>query len=101
MKNFLKKIQSLPESKRKMIFWFIIIVLGITLFIFYIKGVDKKIKSLQGGMFSQQMNIDGLKENFNNVPTQEMGDAIKQIQDILNQNKIQNENETQQETKTE
>lgn len=101
MKKFLKKIQSLPESKRKTIFWFIIVALGITLFIFYIKGVDKKIKSLQDGMFSPQMNIEGLKENFNNVPTQEMGDAIKQIQDILNQNKNQNENETQQETKTE
>jgi hypothetical protein len=99
MKNFLNKIRALSENKRKIILWTIVVILGITLFIFYVKGVDKKIKNLQGGLFSSQMKLPELKENLNQFPSQDVGSAIKSIQEILNQNKNQNEETIKEESK--
>lgn len=54
--NFLQKIQNLPESKRKLILWIVIIIIGLSLFLFRVPYFQKKIKSL---------NIEQAKKSFN------------------------------------
>lgn len=45
--SFLKKIQGLPETKRKIILWLIIILIGSVLAIFYIKNVQKNLRDFK------------------------------------------------------
>jgi len=95
MQSFLKKIREFDERKKKIIFWSTIVILGIILFLFYIKEVDNKIRNLQNEGAFKNMNIPGLKENMDLVPSQDIGDAAKQIQEILNQNKNETEKEAE------
>lgn len=45
--SFLKKIQGLPEGKRKAILWLVVIFVGIVLVIFYIKNVQKNLQDFK------------------------------------------------------
>jgi len=45
--TFLKKIQGLPERKRKIIFWLLIVIISLSLVFFYIKNVQKKLKTFK------------------------------------------------------
>lgn len=98
MANLFKKIQELPEKNKKLIFWAIVVILGIILFSFFIKNTGEKIKGLQGRYFSSEMKIPELQQNINAVPGEDIGSAIKQIQEILNQNKNPNEKESNEKT---
>jgi len=91
----LKRLQGLSEKKRKAIFWIVIVIAGIILLVFFIKNTGEKLSKLQNGFFSSQMNISGLKENLNQVPSKDIGDTIKAIQETLNQNKNETERETE------
>lgn len=48
IKEKLKKIQELPEQKRKLILWFIIIVLSLCFFIFWFINTKKNLINFQG-----------------------------------------------------
>lgn len=45
--NVLEKIQSLPERKRKIILWLIMVIVGGILVFFYIKNVQRKLESFR------------------------------------------------------
>jgi len=45
--EFFKKIQNLPEKKRKVIFWLAVIIIGISLFLGWVKSLEMKIKSFR------------------------------------------------------
>jgi len=98
MGKFFKKLRALPENKKKIILWAIVVFLGINLFIFFVRNATQKINKLQGNYFSSEIKTPDLQKD-----SQSVGDGIKQIQDILNKAKsqnndqIQNENETQKE----
>jgi len=62
--NFLKRIQSLPESKKKIILWSTVIIIGFTLFILWVKNVQEKLKIFQG----EGLNLPSLKEEFKGMP---------------------------------
>jgi len=66
--NFLKRIQSLPESKKKIILWSTVIIIGFTLFILWVKNVQEKLKIFQG----EGLNLPSLKEEFKGMPKIEM-----------------------------
>lgn len=44
MSKLLSKIQNLPEKKRKIIFWAIIIIISFILLNFYLKSVGKTLE---------------------------------------------------------
>jgi hypothetical protein len=85
MEKFIKKLRELPENKKKIILWTTVIFLGMIFFVFFIKNTTKKINNLQGNYFYSETKVSELQKDLNSVPTQDMGQAIKQIQDILNQ----------------
>ena len=87
MKDFIKKIQNLPEKKRKIILWTIIAVLGISLFIFYARNINQRIKNFQGEKIIEELKIPSLKEEIESIPkpempsTEELEELMKQIQE--------------------
>jgi len=66
--NFLRRIQSLPESRKKIILWSVIIVIGLALFILWIKNAQEKLKIFQG----RGLNLPSLKEELKGMPKIEM-----------------------------
>ena len=90
MKEFLAKIQNLPEKKRKIILWAIIVALGIMLFIFYINNISHKIKNFQGEKFLENLKIPSLQQNI-----KENTDSIQKekIEENLNELKNLKQNE--------
>lgn len=94
MKDFIKKIQGLPEKKRKIILWLIISVLGITLFIFYVKNISQRIKSFQERNIIEELKIPSLKEEIESIPKPEMPkteDLEKMMKEIQEQQEQQTE----------
>jgi uncharacterized protein HemX len=100
MKEFIKKIQGLPEKKRKIILWAIILVLGICLSIFYVKNVSKSIKNFQKEELIEGLNIPSLKEEIEKLPkpeapqTDELEELMKEIQEQQEQQGQQEQTET-------
>lgn len=85
MKDFVKKIQSLPEEKRKIILWTIIAVLGICLFIFYVKNISQRIKSFQKEKIIEELKIPSLKKEIESIPKPEMPKMpeTKELEEIM------------------
>ena len=101
MKDFVKKIQNSPEKKRKIILWTIIVVLGICLFIFYVKNINQRIKSFQKEKIIEEFKIPSLKEEIEKIPKPEMPkteELEKMIKEILEQQEQQRQQEQQTET---
>lgn len=57
MKNLLTKIQELPELKKKVIFWTLIITIALVLLIFNIKNVQKRFKNLKLDEFKEGISL--------------------------------------------
>ena len=68
MKNLLIKIQGLSESKRKIILWLVMIIIGLGLFTFYIKNVQKRLKSFEPEKTTEELELPSLKKGFENLP---------------------------------
>lgn len=108
MQNFIKKLQELPERKKKIILWTIVVVMGLILLSFFIKNTTQRLNKLQGNYFSPEMKVPELQKNLNSFPAQDMGSAINQIQQILNpstssgqvENNDQSQNQNESETET-
>lgn len=66
--NFLKKVQTLPESKKKIILWSVVIIIGLALFILWVKNAQEKFKIFQGG----GLNLPSLREELKGMPKIEM-----------------------------
>ncbi|PIR72819.1 MAG: hypothetical protein COV26_01820 [Candidatus Nealsonbacteria bacterium CG10_big_fil_rev_8_21_14_0_10_36_23] len=81
--EFIKKLQTLPELKRKIIFWSIIIILGTSLFILYIKNIGQKIKSFQKEEFLEELKIPQLKEEMKIVPQPEVEENFKKLKELI------------------
>ena len=73
--NILNKIRSLPEKKRKIILWVIMLILIIFLSSFYIQNIKNTLKENEGKeLFNQsdfkeiQKEVEGAKELiFDNI----------------------------------
>lgn len=55
--DFLKKIQDLPESQRKLILWSVVIVLGSVLFILWAINVGEKLQNFQRVDLKEQFQL--------------------------------------------
>lgn len=72
MKDFIKKIQNLPEPKRKIILWATITIIGLGLFAVYIKNIQKKLSSFEAGKIKEELQIPFLEEKLKELPKFEM-----------------------------
>lgn len=62
------KIQNLPESKRKIILWVAIIIIGLGLFTFFIKNAQKKMKGFQVEKLREELRLPSLEEELKKLP---------------------------------
>ncbi len=60
--EFLKRIQRLPESKKKIILWIAIIIIGFGLLNFWAKNLQQKLKSFKMEEWKKELNLPSLKE---------------------------------------
>jgi hypothetical protein len=70
MKKFLEKIQNLPESQRKIILWALVILIGLSFFIWYFKNM--KLAPIDQDQLKSDLKIDELQKNLENVPKLEI-----------------------------
>ena len=86
--KFLKKIQGLPEMKRKIIFWTILILASSLVFWFWFRQAIRILENLEKERIfenietpkTENLNIDGLKQDW-----QEFGD-LKEVLEEAEQN---------------
>ena len=91
--NILRKIQNLPASKKKLIFWSVLIAIGFLLLFFWAKNFSKKIQTLEGPKFLEELKIPEFKDKFKNIPKPPKDDLKKlgeMMKAIDNQQKINN-----------
>ena len=74
--RFLEKIRSLPEKKRKIILWVVLIVLASILLFFWTSSIPRRLNDFQAGRFIEQLNLPKIAipqmpelPNLNNIET--------------------------------
>ncbi|PIU16611.1 hypothetical protein COT20_00030 [bacterium (Candidatus Gribaldobacteria) CG08_land_8_20_14_0_20_39_15] len=72
MKGLIKKIQGLPEYKRKIILWSAIVILGLGLISLYIKNVQEKLRSFEAEKLKEGLQLPSFEEIFKELPKFEM-----------------------------
>ena len=58
--NFLKKIQSLPEKKRRIILWTVVVIVGLPLSFLLINSFQKKLKDFKIEELKNDLNLEKL-----------------------------------------
>jgi len=62
------KIQSLSESTRKIILWLVMIIIGLGLFTFYIKSIQKRLKSFESERFKEELQLPSFEKELESLP---------------------------------
>ena len=85
--KFIERIQNLPEEKRKTIFWLIVIIVGISLLIWWVKNLQMQIKSFQSEKIKEELQLQKLEEELKSLPKFEMpeisDEELKKFEEIL------------------
>lgn len=81
--DILRRLQNLPEPKRKKILWITVIIIGILLFIFYIKNSQQRLRNLRGEEIKEQFRIPEFQEGLKGLPKIEVPEIeIPEIPEI-------------------
>ncbi len=70
--TFLEKIRHLPEARKKIIFWSLIIIIGLGLFLLYFKNIQNNIKKLKSINFKEELKMPDFSEGLKDLPKIEM-----------------------------
>lgn len=81
--TFLKKIQNLPEEKRRIILWSIVIIVGFFIFALWIKNTQGKLKSFP----KEESKIPSLRQELQGLPRIELPEIneeeLKKLEEII------------------
>jgi len=55
--KLLERIRNLPQRRKKIILWLVLVVSGAFLFSFWFSDVKKSVKNLDGGEFKKELNF--------------------------------------------
>ena len=66
--NILEKIQNLPEIKRKIIFWSLIVIVALVLLFFVFNNLKKSLAELETENLKEELKIPELEEELQNLP---------------------------------
>ena len=73
-KEALHKLQSQPDSKKKIIVWGLTSLLGIGLLVWFFGSVKNTIGRGQGPTIGEQLQFKELQERLNDIPVQINGE---------------------------
>lgn len=69
--NFLKKVQNLPEEKKKIILWIVVGFFGVILFFYWIGTVEKSLSGFDKEKTMENVNFPEIgKEPLEEIKTQ-------------------------------
>lgn len=68
LKEFLKKVQGLPEDTRKIILWSLIIIISLGFSFLWLYGVKIRFETFQKGKFFESIGVSKLKEELKEMP---------------------------------
>lgn len=66
--KFLHKLQNLPESQRRIILWGIVIVIGVGLGAWWVKGVGERLRELKNIDIKKEFPLPHLEEYIPELP---------------------------------
>ncbi len=84
--NILEKIQTLPEGRKRVIFWSVVIVISLVLLTVYLKSVQRRLKSFETGKIEEELRLPPLEEELKGMPKIEMPEieeALKEMEEII------------------
>lgn len=96
MKEFIKKIRNLPLKQRKIILWVFVVILGITLGIFWFKIAKERVK----GFRNEEFNLPGFDRRSLEVPEfgseepEKIDESVKKIEELMKEIKQQDSKAT-------
>ena len=70
--TFLEKIRNLPGTRKKIIFWSLIIIIGLGLLLLYFKNIQNNIKKLKSINFKEELKMPDFSEGLKDLPKIEM-----------------------------
>ena len=86
-KSYLDYVRGLPEKKRKVIFWLAVIIIGISLFLGWVKSLEMKIKSFRTEKIKEELQLPKLEEELKSLPKFEVPEIseeeLKKLEEIL------------------
>ena len=77
--KFIERIQDLPEKKRKTIFWSIIVVVGISVFVWWVKNLEMRIKSFKSEELKEELKLPSLEIEMPEISQEE----LKKLEEIM------------------
>ena len=66
--SFLAKIQNLPENKRKIILWSIVIILSLGLFFAWFQILKQKLGQIEKEKIKEELGVPQIKEKLKEMP---------------------------------
>lgn len=85
--EYLKRVQNLPLIKRKIIFWLIIIILGLILCSLYIINVRHRIKTFPMEKSLEELKFPDFKKEVEKMQKFETGGEIEKLKDDIEEAK--------------
>jgi hypothetical protein len=77
--NFLEKIRNLPEKRRKIILWSVMVVVAGLLIFFFVKSVGNKFSNFNAQELKNGLGIPELQEKMQELPKVEIPDINLEI----------------------
>jgi len=68
MPRGLEKLQKLPEKTRKIIFWFLMVIVVAFLLFFWINDLKNRIVKINGESIKKEMNFPSFNDIFKKLP---------------------------------
>ena len=88
--RFLKKLQNLPEKRRKVILWSTIIILALVLLIWWINSIKNRVAEFPGDEFMEKLNLSSVEmpemPEFPREKLQTTEQAIKELETNAQEN---------------
>ncbi len=87
MASFLEKIQKRPESERKIIFWALVVILGVLFFGGWLLALKQNLKSINQDKLRQELRVEDLEKQLKDLPKVELPkideNQLKDLENLL------------------
>ena len=88
--NFLQKLQNLPEFKRKIIFWVIIVIVGLGLLFWWAQTTQMRLKSFKLEKLKEELRLPNFEEELKELQKSETPEIseeeLKELEESLKEN---------------
>ena len=66
--EFLKKLRGQPENVKKIVLWSTVVLVGLTLFIFWLNSTKARLRNFQKDNILKDIGVPNLKKEIENIP---------------------------------